>query len=354
MNTTIKLIVLLVLAGTFHTGYAQKGFTLQGDIKGLQAKYIYMRYRVKEVEHFDSCKVKNGAFSFKGNVGAEPTMGIVYSPEARFQKVFYFENVPMKLQGDANNFMGIVVTGSPVQEDYATLENAIQTHRNKVTALYQQSEKAKKDADSLYKSESAIRKQFVLDHPKSYASLNELLNWVGDDNLAESRSIYDGLDPALKKTDKAAEVVTRMENLQKITVGSAFIDVSQARTDGKIVSLSSYKGKYVLLEFWASWCGPCRAENPNLKKEYELYKEKGFHVLGVSLDDNDAKWKKALEKDMLPWENISDLKGWNNAAAVQYGVRAIPANFLIDPQGKIIARNLRGEELSKALAEIFK
>ncbi|MBL0742988.1 TlpA family protein disulfide reductase [Chryseolinea sp. Jin1] len=259
----------------------------------------------------------------------------------------------MKVEGTSDALTNLKVSGSPAQNDFTVLEDGVQVLRNKVTALYTQSEKAKKEADSLYNSEKDLRKQFVLTHPKSYASLNELLNWVGEDNLDEATNIYNGLDANLKKTEKAAEIVARIENLKKTKVGNGFIDFKQTDLDGKTVSLSSYKGNYVLLEFWASWCGPCRQENPNLKKEYELYKDKGFQVLGVSLDDNATKWKKAIEKDGLPWAHVSDLKGWNNEAAVQYGVRAIPANFLIDPQGKIIARNLRGEELAKKLEEIF-
>ncbi|WP_236676123.1 TlpA disulfide reductase family protein [Chryseolinea lacunae] len=353
MHKIIKITCLVVLTLATSSLYAQKGFTLAGSIKGLSVKYMYMRYQVKGVESFDSCLVKNGTFSFKGKVGAEPTMGIIYSPEARFQKVFYIENLPMKVEGTSDALTNLKVSGSPAQNDFTVLEDGVQVLRNKVTALYTQSEKAKKEADSLYNSEKDLRKQFVLTHPKSYASLNELLNWVGEDNLDEATNIYNGLDANLKKTEKAAEIVARIENLKKTKVGNGFIDFKQTDLDGKTVSLSSYKGNYVLLEFWASWCGPCRQENPNLKKEYELYKDKGFQVLGVSLDDNATKWKKAIEKDGLPWAHVSDLKGWNNEAAVQYGVRAIPANFLIDPQGKIIARNLRGEELAKKLEEIF-
>ncbi|HSC36253.1 MAG TPA: TlpA disulfide reductase family protein, partial [Chitinophagaceae bacterium] len=133
------------------------------------------------------------------------------------------------------------------------------------------------------------------------------------------------------------------------------LDFTQNDTLGNPVSLSSLRGKYLLVDFWASWCGPCRAENPNVVKAFEQYKDKGFHILSVSLDQPGAKekWMKAIHDDHLTWSHVSDLQFWNNAVAKLYGIQAIPQNLLLDPTGKIIAKNLRGEDLTKKLAQVL-
>jgi peroxiredoxin len=259
----------------------------------------------------------------------------------------------MKVSGDVRALDKVVISGSKTQDEYAALEDEVNANREKVMALWYKADSLKKESDRLYKYEWDIRKQFVLSHPKSFASLQELMNWTSDSNYKEARAIYDGLDASLKKTEKGKEIEVRLANLDKIALGNQASDFTQKDISGKDVSLSSYKGNYVLLEFWASWCGPCRAENPNLRRAYAKYKEKGLNILAVSLDDDAGKSKQAVEKDALPWAQISDLKGWNNVAAVQYAVRGIPANFLIDPQGKIVKRDLRGEDLNKVLAELF-
>ncbi len=142
---------------------------------------------------------------------------------------------------------------------------------------------------------------------------------------------------------------------KKTGIGATALEFTQNDTLDIPVSLSSFRGKYVLLDFWASWCGPCRAENPNLVKSFNHYKDKGFNVLSVSLDKpgNKDLWMKAIHDDKLTWTHVSDLAFWNNAVAKMYGINSVPSNFLIDPQGKIVGRNLRGEELNKKLAEIW-
>lgn len=359
------VLILTAISFGFSSGDPKdKGFVITGKIKGFTYPYIYFAHTEDGVSKLDSCAVKGGTFKFTGKV-SEPEMVFLHTKDRRLQKVFYAENVNMQVEGDFSALDRIVIKGSKVQDDYAELETQIQAHRNRVMNLYNASEAAKnagdsvkmkellKHGESLYRMEYDIRMQFILTHPHSPAALQELMVWTNEANYRTAKTLYYILSPEVKSLKKAKEVAQRLDNLETVDLGNAFQDFTQNDIDGKPVSLSSYKGKYVLLEFWASWCGPCRAENPNLKQAYSKYKDKGLNILGVSLDDNEARWKNALEKDNLPWAQVSDLKGWRNEAAVKYGIQAIPANFLIDPQGKIVHRNLRGEELNKVLEKIF-
>jgi len=172
--------------------------------------------------------------------------------------------------------------------------------------------------------------------------------------LKEVEEALGYIDKSVAETKFIKLANKRIDLIRGTTVGYTANNFSQTSTDGKKVSLSDFKGKYVLIDFWASWCRPCRMENPNVVAAYNRFKNKGFTVLGVSMDSNRDPWLAAIQQDNLTWTHVSDLKGWGNEVGKLYGVTGIPQNYLIDKEGKIVAKDLRGPALDEKLAEIIK
>lgn len=262
--------------------------------------------------------------------------------------------------------------GGPLNTDYAMLNAATAPEITKIQAFAAEVQKATaqqrqdpafgEKAQALFKDFNkqfaAATYSFIKANPNSQVSLDALwgMKMVDLPQYATVAPLYEGLSSALKNTPQGQEYGKLVQGLKAVAIGALAPDFTQQTPDGKTVSLRDYRGKYVLIDFWASWCGPCRQENPNVAKAYAAYKGRNFEVLGVSLDDEKqrAKWVKAIADDQLTWTQVSDLRGWENAAARSYAVSGIPQNYLIDPTGKIIAANLKGEELQATLAKYIK
>ncbi|MDR0866787.1 MAG: TlpA family protein disulfide reductase [Candidatus Symbiothrix sp.] len=198
---------------------------------------------------------------------------------------------------------------------------------------------------------------FILKHSDSYVSLMALAQLAESGmEIKATERLYKNLSAELKKTELGNELGLQIASGVQTAIGSEAPDFTQNDPSGKPVSLSDFRGKYVLIDFWASWCGPCRNENPTVVRAYNQFKSKNFEILGVSLDNPNAKkaWTDAIKSDKLTWAQVSDLRGWKNKAAILYGVKSIPQNFLLDPNGIIIGKNLRGEALIQKLNEVLK
>jgi peroxiredoxin len=209
---------------------------------------------------------------------------------------------------------------------------------------------------ALQTEQKTTLKSFIAANPNSYLSLLALTSVSGPaPDVSEVEPLYNSLSQNIRDTEAGKMMKAQLEALKVTAIGSEAPDFIQNDVNGTPVKLSSFRGKYVLLDFWASWCGPCRQENPNVARNYARFKNKNFTVVGVSLDRPDGKsaWLAAIKSDGLDWTQLSDLKFWNNQAAALYSVTSIPQNYLIDPQGKIIAKNLRGEDLDAKLEQLF-
>jgi len=362
------LFVLLSAASLVHADqpgrHVAGTFTVTGQLTNFKDSILYMNYGPFAGSRTDTVKVTNGTFVFKGSV-SEPVPAMIFTPTFHVRIDLYVDNTTINITGNADSMSSVKVKGNESVEEFEAFNQAIQSNRQATIALFNEAynkkmagdtaeaAKIQVKADKQYAYEHEIRLNFIKTHPSSYISTRELLQMTNNESLAESRKLYAALDPKIQKSTQGKEVADRIALLSKIETGRQALPFTQTTVDGKAVTLADFHGKYVLLEFWASWCGPCRAENPNLRKQYQLYKDKGLEIVGVSLDHDKDAWVKAIEKDQLPWVHLSDLKGWKNEVSTSYGIMGVPANFLIDPQGKIVAQNLRGEALNKKLQEIL-
>jgi thiol-disulfide isomerase/thioredoxin len=358
------------------TGYA--AFWLSGRIGQYNSPAtIYFDYMDGQQSHSDSAILQDGVFGFTGRVSGPAMVRMAFAPlgdgkekaiytgDARY---FFISNERINILSK-DSLSDARIMGSKTYEEYAAfnafiggsmmdLTKQANADFNQGSMMDKADTNFRNRVDSLFHFRVGQRRNRLLayarSHPASFFSLVALSELTAKhEDLDSTLPVYNGLDTSLKETFLGIELHQRMASLGAIVVGAMAPVFSEPDMQGKAVSLSSYRGKYVLVDFWASWCEPCRAENPNVLKAYQQYKDKGFDVLSVSLDDKQDRWAAAVKQDGLPWKQVSDLKGWGNDAATLYAIRAIPSNLLIDPQGKIVAMNLRGDALEAALAKLL-
>ena len=347
----------------------ENNFSIKANIKGLEdGKKILLfarNYDNGQADSLTTTTSKNGEFILHGNI---PNADIYYmgieGKEGAIELVL--EQKEMTLSGDINDLKAIQLKGSKGHDDFIKLGEQVQAVYATEKIIYPQLEKAQekedkkavdslgKELESIYIKAGEVVKKYSIDHPTALVAPYMILNTIYDLDAAEFQPIYNKFSDEVKNTQAGKILKDKLIVLSKTAVGNMAVDIQGLDPDGKNISLMEIKGKLTLIDFWASWCGPCRKENPNVVKLYNKYHSKGFEILSVSLDEKAESWKAAIMKDGLIWHHVSDLKGWKSDYAAMYGIQAIPQTILIDAGGKIIARNVMGEELDAMLTELLK
>ncbi len=322
----VTALVALTLASCQET---PKGYVINGEVAGMPEGKIYLKsFRNKMFFDVDTAEVKDGKFTFKGEVDQPLLFGLA-TENMDYPVQLFVENTTMDVKiGDDGET--ITVQNSPVN------------------AVFQ--ENADKVFEDGYDIDSLIAK-----YPDSPAAAFYLYRYftyqLPLDDLKATRA---RISPALADCPYVKDLDGIIKQLENVQIGKTAPEFSLPDTAGVSVSLSDFRGKYVLLDFWASWCPPCRRENPNVVKAFNEYKDKNFTIIGISLDKDKSKWLKAIADDNLTWTHLSDLKYWDSEIPALYGVRGIPANVLLGPDGVIIAKNITGEDLHQKLKEVIK
>jgi peroxiredoxin len=383
-----RLLSIAILASLMACNQKEdKGtFTVHGSLKNIENQKIFVEqlfFSDKNPEVLDTAEIKDGKFTIAAKASEEGLYRL------RFEKqemgyIFINDKSTIDFKADVKD---ITLQGpdfnTPANKAFKSFIIGVDAKQKGLTSLSTEidSLKTNKKNDSAVQAKTlqlntdiAGFKNYIvkaIDTETDPVVAMFALGYTRGIEPSELKTVIPNLAKRFPKHAGVAGIIAQYNQMMakkdeptapkaspqpagKIAVGFTAPDFTMADTEGKQVSLSSFKGKYVLLDFWASWCGPCRGENPNVVANYNKYKSKNFTVLGVSLDEDKAAWLAAIKKDNLTWTHVSDLKGWSNAVAKVYGVESIPFNALLDPSGKIIATDLRDEDLGKKLGTVLK
>lgn len=384
-----KILLALFAIALNITAFAQLKYQIIGTMKSVpDYKVTVTLYYAAPNGSFvsDTCQVKESKFNFSGVVSRPVPAYLavtegddnltkalsrgVFEPDAvkLIQIGMFLENGKILANLDYEHQADAIITGTPNNNSLQSFRPIMNNYKAMEASIYAKNKASGNDAtrrDLLLKDyNDMVAKRsnevgaFIKKHPESLAGMDFLGRWINPaENLADAKKYFDFLSPERQNSPAGRRYLDRIKRAGNVDLGAMAPDFVLPDSSGTLHKLSEFRGKYVLLDFWASWCAPCRNEIPNLINTYKQFREKKFEILGISLDggnpDSKEKWLGAIKQDKVTWPQFSDLKGFSSNVASIYAVAAIPVNVLIDPSGKIIAKNLHGQQLNDFLKKLF-